>query len=249
MGISKETGKVIKVMAILVFISIVITFFYYRNQNRAEDPRVVSAKILYKQFQKASESNDFDALFVMLDSIENIYNMIPHYRSSYEIGVLNNNRSAIFLTISLYQSSDSAQKADGFEKSILFAEKSIGIYRKWLEKFGNLNDEEIRDELMKDFTVGLQLKKSRIDRIVKKRIKEIREAKYETRRRISVSYTNLGIALRHTNKAEEAAKCYKIALTFWDRNFSAKNNLNILLDRPLEEQSFIDKMFPPDRKE
>lgn len=249
MGISKETGKVIKVVTILVFISIVVTFFYYRNQNRSEDPRVVPAKVLYKQFQETSETNDFDKLFVMLDSIENIYSIIPHYRNSYEIGVLNNNRSAIFLTISLYQSIDSAQKAEGFEKSIFFAEKSIGIYREWFDKFGNLDDREIRNELMKDFTEGLQLKKPAIEKIVNKRIKEIQEAKYETKRRLSVSYTNLGIAFRHTNRAEEAAECYKVALTFWDRNFSAKNNLNILLDRPLEEQSFMDKMFPPDKKE
>lgn len=249
MGISKETGMVIKVVTALVFISIAVTYFYYRNQNRSEDPRVVSAKILYKQFQEISETNDFNRLFVLLDSIESIYSAIPHYRNSYEIGVLNNNRSAIYLTISLYQSTDSLEKEEGFRNSISFAEKSIEIYQKWLDKFETLDEEGIRLALMDDFTEGLQVKKPGIERIVKKRIKEIQESKYETKRRLSVSFTNLGIALRHENKAEEAAECYKKALTYWDRNFSARNNLNILLDRPLEEQSFIDKMFPPDKKE
>lgn len=249
MGISKETGMVIKVVTALVFISIAVTFFYYRNQNRSEDPRVVSAKNLYEQFQEISEMNDFDRLFILLDSIESIYSAIPHYRNSYEIGVLNNNRSAIYLTISLYQSTDSIEKDDGFKKSISFAEKSIEIYQKWMEKFGTLGEKEIRLELMNDFPEGLHIDKPGIEKIVKKRIKEIQEAKYETKRRMSVSYTNLGIALRHKNKAEEAAECYEKALSYWDRNFSARNNLNILLDRPLEEQSFIDKMFPPDKKE
>ena len=33
----------------------------------------------------------------------------------------------------------------------------------------------------------------------------------------------------------------------WDRNLTAKNNLNVLLGQPMEKRNVIQRMFPPDR--
>jgi hypothetical protein len=87
-----------------------------------------------------------------------------------------------------------------------------------------------------------------LDAIIKNRVREIQTAQVETKRRLSVSYTNLGIIRRHENNPEEAYGYYTKALDMWSENLAAKNNINILFGRPVERQSFMRKMFPPDRK-
>ena len=66
----------------------------------------------------------------------------------------------------------------------------------------------------------------------------------ETPRRLSVSYTNLGIMYRFREDYENAALSYKKAMDLWEDNLSAENNLNILLGRPLKKRSLLRKIFP-----
>lgn len=248
MSISKETGRVIGIMTILVFIGLSVAWFYYNSVNKSEDPRVIQAKLLYKKFQDISETGDLEHSLQLLDSIEWIYNKYPHYKNSYELGVVHNNRSAIYLTKALHYSPDSAFRLMNIKTAGDYAQKSILVYQQWLEKYDGKTEEEIKAVLLSDFLNGLNVGESQIEKIIKKRMKETLDAQFETKRRLSVSYTNLGIVKRHQGNAEAAADLYKKALELWERNLSAKNNLNILLDQPLEKQNFIQKMFPPERK-
>ena len=82
---------------------------------------------------------------------------------------------------------------------------------------------------------------------IKKRITEITEAQTETKRRLSVSYTNLGLVYRQQLKYEDAVLSYQKAIENWDRNLTAENNLNKLLGRPEKKRNLIQKLFPPER--
>jgi len=79
------------------------------------------------------------------------------------------------------------------------------------------------------------------------RINEIIDTQVEIDRRLSVSYTNLGIVYRYRMQYDSAAYCYEEALDLWEQNLSAENNLNVLLGRPQKKSNFIQRMFPPDR--
>ncbi len=248
-NLTKETRRVIQVMILLTLIALTVAWFYYRDKNRSEDPRVVEAKYKIQRFQLVSDTEDYVHALSILDSIQVLYNTFEHYRNSYEVGVIYNNKSAIYLTLALHHNTDSLGKLKNFEFAEKYAKLSISIYENWLNKFENLTEDKIGIEIQNNFTDGLVASEKRITKIFKKRIKEIQDAQYETQRRLSVSYTNLGIVNRHNNQVEAAAECYQKALELWVRNLSARNNLNIILDKPLEKLNFIDKMFPPEKEE
>jgi hypothetical protein len=125
----------------------------------------------------------------------------------------------------------------------------IEIYNRWLGIFGSLARDEILPVVESEFRNDKTLSENvNLDAIIKNRVREIQTAQVETKRRLSVSYTNLGIIRRHENNPEEAYGYYTKALDMWSENLAAKNNINILFGRPVERQSFMMKMFPPDRK-
>jgi tetratricopeptide (TPR) repeat protein len=70
----------------------------------------------------------------------------------------------------------------------------------------------------------------------------------ETLRRLSVSYTNLGLINRYENKPKNAKLYYEKALRLWADNDTAQNNLNVLLGKPIKKRSVLKKMFPKDKK-
>ena len=77
------------------------------------------------------------------------------------------------------------------------------------------------------------------------RIIEIQDAQKEIDRRLSVSYTNLGMVYRQKELYDSAAANYIIAVELWDQNLTAENNLNILFGKPLRKRNLIQKLFPP----
>jgi len=89
-------------MTIIVAIGLVIAFIYYSDINKAEDPRILDAKLKYKHYNSLVEANDFENVLLILDSIEAIYQQFDDYKNSYEIGVVHNNRSAAFLTKAIH---------------------------------------------------------------------------------------------------------------------------------------------------
>ena len=246
---NKKNRVLILSMGALVFSGITISYFYYKSINESTDPRIVNARTLYEKYNRYAQNNEFDSIFSLMDSIELIYTSVDHYKNSYELGVLYNNRAASFLTMALYTDSIEITDQDSLiNLADIAANKSIEIYTQWLGIFQDKNQTEIEKAISDDFYRGLE--NYDIDQkntFLKNRIKEIQESQTETKRRLSVSYTNLGIIERHNLQYDSAAIRYKKAIDLWDRNLTAENNLNILLGRPIKKRSFIQKLFPPDR--
>lgn len=253
MGIlkNKSTRALVLIMSALVFISILISNHYYKGINNNVDPRIKEARLLYEKYNDYTKTSSFDSIFVLMDSIEAVYSNHPHYINSFEIAVLYNNKAASYLTMALH--ADSASTQYNRQDSIIslaekMVNKSIAVYTDWLERFENKSREEIRELIEPEFYKGLEQYSDELQqKFINNRIDEIQEAQLETKRRLSVSYTNLGIIKRHRMQYEEAAKHYKTALDLWERNMTAENNLNLLLGKPLEKRSFLRKLFPPER--
>jgi hypothetical protein len=86
------------------------------------------------------------------------------------------------------------------------------------------------------------------DRIISGRIRNIKLAQVETPRRLSVSLTNKGAVYRYILIPDSAVAYYKEALELWPGNITAKSNLSVLMGGQPVEPTFIEKLFPPDRK-
>ncbi|MBI9066741.1 MAG: tetratricopeptide repeat protein [Salinivirgaceae bacterium] len=253
---SNPKRSLIIVMSTLFVIGFAVAKFYYSNENKYVDPRVIPARELYSKYNAYAEDNNFSAVFSLLDSIETIYKNIAHYKNSYEIGVLYNNRAASYLTMAIHFA-DSSLSLNGVTilstDSLLSlgkinAKTSIEIYQNWLDYFSEKELDKISTQIKSEYIQGITLEKEADGlKFLEKRMEEIETAKYETPRRLSVAYTNLGIVERHAGNLEEAVKLYIKALELWERNLSAKNNINVLLGRPLEKGRVIHKFFPPDK--
>lgn len=246
---NKKTRALILVMCALALLGLLIAKVYYSNVNTSIDPRVIEARELYEKYNAYAQSNNFDSV---LDTIESIYLNQPHYKASFEVGVLYNNRAAIYLTLALYSpvfSQDSASIDSLLALSEEAASTSIAIYSNWMNRYTDKSEEEIRsisfDSFMQGFSENdAELKTKYFDN----RVKEIQDAQLETPRRLSVTYTNLGIIFRHREQYEAAANAYSKALELWEQNLTAENNLNVILGRPQKKRTLIQKLFPPERK-
>ena len=245
-----KTRTIIILMTVLVFMGIGIAWIHYRGINESVDPRVKNARKLYEKYNEFAGSSQYDSVFWLMDTIERIYNSIDHYSNSYETAVLYNNRSAVHLSVYLQPENeiligDTALILSKAENAV---NTSIRILQDWYNRFEGLDEHAIRKEIKKDFLSGLaQYDIAGQDKFLEKRIEEIMEAQEENKRRLSVSYTNLGIIKRHQQKYDSAAIYYKQAIDLWDRNLTAENNLNILLNRPLKKRNLIQKLFPPEK--
>jgi len=221
---------------------------YYEGVNSSEDPRVRRAKQLYNHYNQLAEEKKYQEIFELLDSMELIYHLYDDYTESYELGVLHNNRAAIFLNLALFEEY-TEQEADSL---VLMAQsslhKGISIYENWMQSFSSYTEKELQDLQYPIYKGAFpQTDSPQIEKYVLKRTKELLEAQKETKRRLSVAYTNLGIVYRHQNQIEEAVKSYQKALELWEDNLTAENNINILLGRPLKQRSMIDRFFPPEK--
>ncbi len=246
---NKTSRALIIIMCALVLSGITISYLYYNNVNESTDPRIVQARTLYENYNVYAQNGAYESIFSLMDSIESIYTAVDHYKNSYEVGVLYNNRAATFLTILLYTEEMELITQDSL---LILAENSanysIEIYDQWLEFYQDKDLAEIELFISDEFNRGLEhYDTKQKNNYLKNRVKEIQDSRTETKRRLSVSYTNLGIIYKHKLQYESAANCYKKAIDLWDRNLTAENNLNVLLGRPIKKRSFIQKMFPPDR--
>jgi tetratricopeptide (TPR) repeat protein len=187
-------------------------------------------------------------VFQLMDSIEEIYSKYPHYRESYEVGILYNNRAAAYLAMALLHKDSKERKDSLLNLSKTNVLRSIEIYSSWLSVWGNKNAEEIKLNLSPNFNPNdSAFHGKNVNRYVNKRAKEIIEAQIETNRRLSVSHSNLGMIYRHKEQYDDAANEYFKALEYWPDNLTAENNLNILLNQPLKKPSVIRRLFPKER--
>lgn len=247
---SNNKRAFILAMTALSFTVIVFAYFYYKNKNSVADPRVKQARKLYEKYNDYAINGDVTKIFNLLDSVEYIYSQVDHFKNSFEVGVLYNNRCATYLTMALYNSYADYQKDSLLNLSNKNVLKSIDIYQSWLDKYQNLNEEDIRSQVLINYYNGLEnYSDKQKNGFLKNRINEIETAQYETKRRLSVAYTNLGIIYRHKQNYEEAINNYQKAIQLWEQNLTAENNLRILLGKPLKKRSLIQKLFPPKQKE
>lgn len=245
-----KTRALIITMTVLVFIGIMIAWSYYEGINKSVDPRIKDARKLYEKYNKFTQLSQYDSILWLMDTIEIVYSSIDHYRDSYETAVLYNNRAAIYLSLYLQPENEIfiGDTNVFISKAENAVRKSLQIYQEWFRKFDGLNEMAIRENIEENFLNGMDLySPDDKEQFLDKRIQEIIEAQTENRRRLSVSYTNLGIIKRHQQKYDSAAMYYKKAINLWERNLTAENNLNILLNRPLKKRNFFQKLFPPEK--
>lgn len=247
--INRSIRTLILVMSVLVVIVVIIAQSYFRQQNQLVDPRIVQARELYATYNKLAEAGKYDSIFVLLNEIEGIYARVEHYRNSFEQGVINNNRAALWLTLGLQ---GEAYDSTGQDSLVMLAsgalQTSISIYENWDNQFGHGDPAICREQIAGTFLDGLeQYDPAQQERFLEKRVGEIVQSAGEVKRRLSVSYTNMGIVHRHHARYDSAAVCYTRALELWDRNLTAENNLNLLLGLPQKKVNIIQRLFPPER--
>jgi len=204
---------------------------------------------LYEAYNDLTAMADYEGIFELMDTIEKIYINIPHYAESYEMGVLYNNRAATYISMAITTHYNDSVLSDSLLNLAQYhVERSIALYKGWLDEWDDRPINEIKDMLEPHFNSQIsEFKEGDVKRFINKRAKEIKEAQLETPRRLSVSYTNLGIIYRHRELYDEAVNEYITALTIWPDNLAAENNLSILMGKPLKKRSIIRYFFPKDR--
>ena len=152
----KFPRALIYVMMALVVITILLAYSHYRGKNLSVDPRIVPARKLYEGYNALAGSNDYAGVIRLLDTIAQIYSQYPHYCRSFETGVLENNRAAVYLTLGLsYDSLFSSYHYLGQDSLMALGEwaarKSIDIYERWLSVYEGIGPEETLEQMMATF--------------------------------------------------------------------------------------------------
>lgn len=248
--ISPGTRKLLAITISVALAAVIFAFFYYRGVNRSEDPRVAEAREYMAEYDRLSGGTESYALFHLLDSANLIYRSVPGYGSSYETGVIYNNKGSSLLVKALYDSTlTESGKVAFLELSVTYADSAIEVYRNWIDKWEALSEDDIASRLMSEMSeadpafAGLNF-----NNIFRKRVKDIMLARVETPRRLSVSYTNKGTAYRHMLMPDSALVFYERALSIWKQNRTAESNLSVLLGGEPVKPGIIESLFPPDRK-
>ena len=245
---NRGTRIIIGIMVVLTAAGLTIAQVYYGRINRSVDPRVKQARVMYGRYNLYASDDDHEMVLAVLDSINYIYSSVPHYSNSYEKGVIQNNRASVFLARALEDSVREEVRRNYFNLAEHHLVSGIEYYTSWLDTWGSLSEADLLNAVGDEFATDQSLSKDRnLEAIVRKRVSDIITAQNEVNRRLSVSYTNLGVIRRHENRVEEAYEFYNKALDLWEDNLAARNNMNILFGRPPEKQSMIRKLFPPDR--
>lgn len=254
-NLRSATLKVLVGTLIAVILIFAGSFIYYGNLNSAEDPRVLEAKHLQLKYEKELESDQYGEAMILLNRMRAIYESVPGYENSPEIGVILNNQASVYLVkleTDLLTLEDSEIDREGMLKTLAIAreltEDAIRLYEQWLKEMGTLSVAEIRERTTPFFkSDDKAFKGLDFSKIFEKRVEDIVAAQLETDRRLSVSYTNLGVINRYSGKLEEAKANYENAIRLWERNYAAVDNLNTLMELPRGKRSMIDRIFPPER--
>ena len=240
---------------ILIMLGIFLAGLWYADQyyggfNAAEDPRVIRAKELYRDYNTLTEEKRYNEILGLLDSIELIYTGFADYKDSYEVGVLYNNRAAVYLNLILFEPLTEAEKDSLTDLSLVYLSYSILTYENWKKEFGSSTANDLVEHFAPVYKETFPFADSSLQNsYVKKRTDEMLLAQREVDRRLSVSYTNLGILQKQTGQIEKAIEYYEKALELWPDNLTAKNNINVLFGKPLEKRRLIDRLFPKERDE
>lgn len=231
----KGTQRLVVTLIAISVIVLASAYVYYQSINGAQDQRVAKARSLFAKYSQLIEEKKYPLVFIVLDELEELYKTTPGYSDSYELGIVYNNRTATYLLMALYD-----EKKTLLAKAEKTALTSNSIYEQWLATYGSLSKEEIKKKIDPYFQNS--------EKILAKRVADIVVAQLEVKRRLSVSYTNLGIVQRHQLALEQAVESQKRALELWPDNHTAKNNLHVLLGEKPQKRTVIEQLFPKERK-
>lgn len=233
----------------VTLIAVFIAWWYYRGVNAAEDPRLLPARGYLLRSDRCMQEGKFTEALLLNDSAAAIITGLPCYRDSYETGVLENNRGSARMGMAIYQPGDSLRKQELLYQAETHIRTAITVYEKWMAWYEVSSHESLLKETAGCFRKDdPALKGKVIDDLIAKRVSDLELARVETPRRLSVAWANLGMVQRHQYRQDSALESYLKALRLWKRNPTAKNNLNMLLGRPPEDESILDQLFPPDRR-
>jgi tetratricopeptide (TPR) repeat protein len=245
---SGQTKKVLVGISIIIAASFFVAYLYYNGKNKAEDPRIVQTKYMFKQYDGLMKEAKFSDALPLLDSLETMLIRVSGYRESFEPGIVYNNRGSAYLSMALYGTKDSTEKLRLLEVARKNIDSAIAIYNIWLDKYKDLSKEELSLFIKPFFSENsVEFAGENFRRIFNKRVDDLTLAQKETPRRLSVCYTNLGIIQRHQYKQNEAVESYIKAIKLWKDNYTARNNFNVLMGKPAKDRSIINQLFPPDK--
>ena len=247
--VTKGTKVILTITFTVSLLAVVFAFFYYRNLNQSEDPRITRAREFLLQYDKASAKQTSLDWFPYLDSARAVFKSFPDYESSFEEGLILNNKCSALLLMAIYDSTLGAdERRQLLSLSMAYCDSSIFIYRKWISEWEGLSKEETADKL------GLYMKEDHpefremnFEKIFSRRVENQLTATIETPRRLSVSLSNKGTIYRHMLKPDSALTCYRMALSLWKDNRIAASNLRVLLGGEPVKPTLIETLFPPDK--
>ncbi len=248
--ISRGTKVIFAITFTVSVLAILVAVIYYKGINDSEDPRISPARELLAEYDRNSGAISNTGSFVLLDSAGTIFRSLPDYRSSFEMGLIYNNKCSALLLMAIYDSSVSvSEKNELLSLSMDYCDTSIQIYRKWIKEWEDASVKEIEDKLSPFMLRDDPAFSGRdFDRIFSGRVKNIALAQIETPRRLSVSLTNKATIYRHMMFPDSALKYYREALSLWGENRAAKSNMIVLLGGEPVKPSVIETLFPPDRR-
>ncbi len=229
------------------------SLIYYSNINSAEDPRTLPAKTLLLQYEKQLEESQTTEALDILNNMLDLYLALPGYEKSYEVGVIYNNIASVYLVQLETEllTNDKVTKEDlvmNLDLALQYSQKSIDNYERWLKEMGKLSESQIKEKITPFFDPkDPSFKDADFQSVLNKRVEDIKLAQLETVRRLSVSLTNMGVVNRYQGNLEQAKSNYEKAIELWDRNYTAKDNLNVLLNQPIEKRSMLNRLFPPEK--
>lgn len=243
--ISKKIKILFTILTSIAAIIVLSGYLHYKSLNDAEDPRIVEARKNMVEYNKLMSENEIGLALLVLDKVENIYKQEPGYKDSYELGVISNNRGSAFL-IKVEEDLIAEEELDteSLAQAKQYIKKSVDIYANWLTKVSTLNEDQIYKMVSPYFLEDdPAFKDLDLEKIIEKRVEDILASKIETERRLSVSYTNLGIVYRYEGDFVKSKEQYERAVELWPENYAAKDNLNRLLGLPVEKRSLLKQIF------
>jgi tetratricopeptide (TPR) repeat protein len=233
-----------KTLSYLVLIAIIaaaaLSWNYFFLKKRCTDPRFVVENQLYTKYSETVKTRNYQDALTVLDSLENLYKKYPSYYQSFEMGTIQNNRAANWLTIALYET-DSAKNSDLLDSSEFYAKKSILIFEHWLTEFSDLSRNEIIYKIKDEYNDSDSLfKNCNIVEIINNRTDKVLNAQIETRQKLSLAYTNLATVYNKKGEQEKSLYFYRKALKSWPANPTAKNNIDFMIGKSNSNRNMKD---------
>lgn len=253
-SLSRGTVRLLTTLAVVSIIFVSAMAWYYHQQNRAVDPRMVEVRQALSDYQTLLPEQEWDQAMAVLDKAEATVEALPAYADSFERGVIENDRAALYLLMLEHKLLAMGDEPEVDAKGRLLLERAeahganaLDIYGAWLDRMGGESPGGIRAMLEQHF----QAADPAFDgydaaTLLDKRVEEVIEARDEVPRRMSVTLTNLGVAARYAGNAPLAKERYERALELWPKNHAAEDNLDRLLGRK-PKRRIIEKLFPPKR--